>query len=404
LGSDQSSGAADQLLARSWDEFCDRLKAAGRIPFGEKVPKHEVDRTAGFRLLARNIALALQFQYENNDPLHPELMHYFDPIRKQGGDNTDALYVGAQINGTDLYRISGQRGSALYFAVTTVNHGDTPWGGGVVQTLFGADIAVAADGSFELWIGPEERRFEAPAGCNWIRTAPETFRITFRQFFADWENEQPMRARIDRIGAACPPPQLAAQSFADGLLSSVEWIHESVNYWVRMIELWKARRNEFLAYRQLENNPLDFTPGGEPLICYWQLPRDEALIVRVRPPKAQYWAVEFGNYWWETMDYRYRLSSTNCHYAQLEDDGELILVVSHDDPGLPNWLDPSGFAEGYVTFRWILADHYPVPQSTQVKRDQLFAALPPSVKRIDAAARVEQLAERRRGIVNRFGA
>jgi hypothetical protein len=24
--------------------------------------------------------------------------------------------------------------------------------------------------------------------------------------------------------------------------------------------------------------------------------------VRVTPPAAHYWAVEFGNYWWETMD------------------------------------------------------------------------------------------------------
>lgn len=401
--SNQANGDFDAQLTRTWDEFCDRLKEAGRIPLGGKVPPHEVDRTAGFRLLARNISLALQFQYENNDPLHPELLHYFDPLRKQGGDNTDALYVGAEINGTEIYRISGQRGSAQYFAVTTVNRGDTPWGGGVVQTLFGDELDVRADGYFELWIGPEARRGEMPHGCNFIRTSPETFRITFRQFFADWENEQPMRARIDRISGDYPPPELSAQRFSDGLLSSVQWIHDSVNYWARMIELWKARRNEFLAYRQLENNPLDFTPGGEPLICYWQLPKDEALIVRVRPPQAQYWAVEFGNYWWETMDYRYRMSSTNCHYAQLEDDGELILVVSHDDPGLPNWLDPSGFAEGYVTFRWIRADHYPVPQATQVKRDQLFAALPKAVKRIDAAQRREQLAARRRGIVNRFG-
>lgn len=402
--SKEFSSDIDRQLAQTWDDFCDQLKAAGRIPFGAQVPAHEVDRTAGFRLLARNIALALQFQYENNDPLHPELMHYFDPVRKQGGDNTDARYVGAQINGTDIYRISGHRGSSRYFAVTTVNRGDTPWGGGVVQTVFGDELDIAADGTFELWIGPESRRAEMPAGSNWIRTSSETFRITFREFFADWENEQPMRARIDRVSGNYPLPQLSAEKFTAGLMSSVQWIHDSVNYWTRMIDLWKARRNEFLAYRQLEDNPLDFTPGGEPLICYWALPKDEALIVRVRPPQAQYWAVEFGNYWWESMDYRYRLSNTNCHYARLEDDGELILVVSHDDPGVPNWLDPSGFAEGYITFRWIRADHYPVPQCTQVKRDQLFAALPATIGRIDAASRIEQLAERRRGVVNRFGA
>ena len=109
-----------------------------------------------------------------------------------------------------------------------------------------------------------------------------------------------------------------------------------------MIEKWKAQPNRFLSYRQLDDNPIDATPGGEPLICYWQVPEDEALIVRVFPPRARYWSVEFGNYWWESMDYRYRLANTNDHYAKREADGELILVVSHEDPGVPNWLDASG--------------------------------------------------------------
>ena len=69
---------------------------------------------------------------------------------------------------------SGHKG----FAVTTVNQGDTPWGGGVVQTVFGDELDVADDGYFELWIGPEERRGEMPANCNFIRTSPQTFRIS----------------------------------------------------------------------------------------------------------------------------------------------------------------------------------------------------------------------------------
>jgi hypothetical protein len=81
----------------------------------------------------------------------------------------------------------------------------------------------------------------------------------------------------------------------------------------------------------------------------------------------------------------------------------LILVVSHDDPGVPNWLDPSGHTEGYITVRWMGADAHPVPECIQVKRDALLEQLPGSAKRIDAKARREQLAGRRRGALNRFG-
>lgn len=383
-------------LREAWHRFCDELKKAGDIPLRPMAPGNPVDKAAAYRLLARNIGLALQFEMENADPLHPELLHYFDPIRKQGGDNTDALYVGGPINGTDTYRISGKRGSSRYFGVTVVERGETPWGGGVAGTLFGDQIHVEEDGSFELFLSPE------PHPGNWIKTTPETFRVTFRQFFADWEGEEPMEARIDRLTGDGTPPQLTPEHVTEGLAAAAHWVNWSVEYWAEMIEKWKVQPNTFLSYRQLEDRKIDATPGGEPIIAYWTLPQDEALIVRVRPPVAAYWALEFGNYWWETMDYRYRLSSTNCHHATLEDDGELIVVISHDDPGVPNWLDPSGHSEGYMTFRWMLADSCPIPVATQVPRDALFDHLPGAVKRITDAQRQEQLAERRRGIVHRF--
>jgi hypothetical protein len=127
------------------------------------------------------------------------------------------------------------------------------------------------------------------------------------------------------------------------------------------------------------------------------------MLIRVTPPDASYWAVEFGSYWWETMDYRYRLCSLNQHHAQLEEDGSLLVVVSHEDPGLPNWLDPSGHDEGYVTFRWIGAAHYPRPIVEQFPADELEAKLPDGVRRITRDERLEQLRRRRRGIIKRFG-
>ncbi|MDT0577132.1 DUF1214 domain-containing protein [Croceicoccus sp. F390] len=386
----------EQDLKAAWDRFCDELKEAGDIALRKTAASNPVDRAAGFRLLSRNIALALQFEMENDDPQHPELLRYFDPLRKQGGDNTDALYVGAPINGTDTYRVSGTRGQSRYFGVTVVEKGDTPWGGGVAGSLFGDEIETDEDGNFELYLSPD------PQPGNWIKTTPDTFRVTFRQFFADWEGEAPMEARIDRLSGDGAPPQLAPETVIDGFGKAAHWLQWSVTYWADMIEKWKAQPNRFLSYRQLDNNKIDATPGGEPLIAYWMLPADEALIIRVTPPKAHYWAVEFGNYWWETMDYRYRLCSTNCHHATLEDDGELIVVVSHDDPGVPNWLDPSGHSEGYVTYRWMMADNYPVPECEQVKRATLLDHLPAKVKRITPQERREQLEERRRGVVRRF--
>ena len=388
----------EKVLRAAWDSFCDELKRAGEIPFRDPAPRHVAARAAGIEALARNISLALNFNHDYADPRYPELIHYFDPVRKQGGDNTDAVYVGATINGTDTYRISGDRGTARYFAITSVQRGQTPWGGKVAQTLFDHDLKVEPDGRFELIVSPE------PHPGNWLRTTPETFRVTFRQFFADWETERPMKARIDRLtGDRSPPAPIAPEQLAAQLLASAKWVNESIEFWVRMINMWKVMPNTFRSYKQLSDRAIDATPGGEPRVAYWSLPKDEALIIRVRPPACPYWAVEFGNFWWMSMDYRYRLSNTNCHYAQLEDDGELIVVVAHEDPGLPNWLDTSGFSEGYVTYRWMLAQSCPEPQATQVKTAELFKHLPARIKRITPDARREQLATRRRGVINRFG-
>lgn len=387
----------DAELREGWYDFCNQLKGAGDLIFRDTTPTQDIDRAKGLRLLARNVSLALQFHLDNNDPNFPELLHYFDPIRKQGGDNTDALYVGAPINGKHTYRISGTRGQARYFAVTVVEDGATPWGGAVVGNMIDSDIAVADDGSFEIILSPQEH-----AG-NWIRTTPGSWRVTFRQFFADWENEAPMVARIDRLTEAEHDPVLTPQRVVQGLQDSAAWVRESTFYWADMLDKWKVQPNQFLSYRQLDDNAIDATPGGEPLICYWQVPEDEVLVVRVTPPEASYWAVEFGNCWWETMDYRYRLCSTNCHHARLEDNGELLLVVAHEDPGVPNWLDPSGHVEGYITVRWMGAQHYPLPQCVQMMREALSDYLPATVHRIDDVERREQLAARRRGVIKRFG-
>jgi hypothetical protein len=386
---------SDAELKAAWDDFCDQLKGASEVVFRDDAPCSPTTRATGFRYLARNIALALQFELENNDPLRPELMHYFDPVRKQGGDNTDALYVGAPINGEDAFRLHGNRGSARFLAVTVVERGDTPWGGSVAGTLLGPDLKTDAEGNFELFLSPDER------GGNWIRTTPESYRVTVRQFFADWEGERPMAASIERLDGIETRP-FVPEDLVQGLSAAGEWLRWSTRYWAEKIESWKQRPNQFIAFAEMESSAIDATPGGTPLICYWQVPRDEALIIRVRPPAANYWNCEFGSYWWETMDYRYRLSSTNCHHAVLEEDGMLTVVVSHADPGLPNWLDPSGHDEGYVTFRWIGADSNPRPECTQVPVANLSSALPEGAKKISTKERMAQLEGRRVGAARRF--
>ena len=390
--------ASDETLARAWAEFCDTLKGAGEILFRDSAPATPLDRAVGFRFLSRSIPLALGFELENADPLFPDLMRYFEPTRKQGGDNPDALYLGAPIDGSSSYRLSGNRGSAHFLAFTSMRPTPGPWGSEVVDTLFGHQLQTEADGSFELHVGPDEK------SGNWLRTAPDCFRLTIRQFFNDWNREDPMTVSLERLDAEGPPPLLTPDGVADGLRRAGEWVASSARYWADAIDVWQARPNEFLPWRALESGKTDATPGGVPLVCYWTVEPDEVLLIEVTPPDAHFWNIEFGNYRFETMDYRYRMSSINSHQGVLEEDGSLRVAVCHDDPGLPNWLDPSGHREGYATFRWMHADAEPVPACRKLRRADLEAALPADVRRISAEERREALRRRKQGIERRFRA
>lgn len=387
---------SDALLLAGWDDFCERLKQAGRIALDPAMPGGPQERSAGLRQVARNIALALQFELENCDPLHPQLLHYFDPVRKQGGDNPDALYLGAPINGTDHYRITGHRGSADYVAITAVERGGTPFGGGVSGVLLGDELDVEEDGSFVINIGPE------PCGQNWLRTSSDTYRVTIRQFFGDWEVEEPMRASIQRIGSFEKRPVPQPDELVKGLQNAVEWLDWSVGYWAQMLARWKQWPGEFRTYSETVTDRVDATPGGEPFTAYWMLAQDEALMMRFRPPAARYWSVELGNAWWESMDYRDRLSSFNHRNACLEEDGEVVFIISHKDPGTPNWLDASGHTEGFVTFRWIGTETQPRPTMKRVSCHQLDKEIL-SCRRVTTSERRAQISARQRGLIKRFG-
>lgn len=318
------------------------------------------------------------------------------PDRKQGGDNQDALYLGFAVDAAHTYRLHGNRGSARYLSITTVERGPTPWGGGMGAALFGRDLKADADGNFEVIFSA------TPHAGNWVKLSPRDFRITIRQFFADWENERPMRARIELVGETPPPPVMTTERIMTGLRQTGDWIVDTVRFWQQTMDMFRPTPNQFVSWRKLTGDKVNATPGGDPACAFWQVPLGKALILRTRPPKCEFWNIEFNNPWWETMDYRNRLSGTNMHHAVLEDDGELIAVIAHEDPGVPNWLDTSGFVEGMMGRRWIFADTLPEIECTLVDHDALLKHLPAGAKRMAPEGRRAQMAALRNGIYNRF--
>ena len=83
---------------------------------------------------------------------------------------------------------------------------------------------------------------------------------------------------------------------------------------------------------------------------------DEALVITGRWPDCKFGSLCLWNRFQQTFDYRFRSVSLNRAQTQLEDDGSFRMILAHQDPGVPNWLDTEGHALGLMFWRFFLVD------------------------------------------------
>jgi hypothetical protein len=136
--------------------------------------------------------------------------------------------------------------------------------------------------------------------------------------------------------------------------------------------------------------------------CYYRVAPDDALLIEVPVPRAKYWSIDLCNFWLESLDFANHQSSLNGHQAVVDDDGVFRAVVAHCDPGVANWLDPVGHAEGSMIYRWNLAEDTPIPTIRTIPLRTLADALPASTRRVTAAERARVIDGRREGVRRRF--
>ncbi len=132
----------------------------------------------------------------------------------------------------------------------------------------------------------------------------------------------------------------------------------------------------------------------------------EAFVVDVSDGGAEYFTVPLGNIWGTTLDIYDRTGSLNKAQSQPNPDGTYTYVISAEDPGVPNWLDPDGLPEGILTLRMA---EFPEGGATPdlaatgrvIKLADLDAELP-DVPRMTADQRAAQIAERQAGYLRRL--
>ncbi len=165
--SEEETSLERVMSGKSWEEFCDTLKAAGQVILADGSPDDPLDRSEGFRYLSRLTRAALETFLEFADPLAPVLHRPVHETAKIGADNPDNYYQSAAISGAYEYRIRGQRGTIHYLDFGTQTAGVA--GSGESQQaghLDASELEIDADGSFEILLSCDEK----PG--NWLRMTP----------------------------------------------------------------------------------------------------------------------------------------------------------------------------------------------------------------------------------------
>jgi hypothetical protein len=296
------------------------------------------------------------------DATRPRFQRIVGPTRKFTGDNADAIYYDAEVDPRYIYLVRGRMDGAVYCSITvecdTADGSMASRTSGVINdTRFDVD----AQGRFEIRLGgrPQQR--------NWLGLEPHATRITTRHYY---ENEvsaaaDPSRNTALQIEVAEPrtpppaPPDDA--SIARGIRSVAQFVKSRTLGQPPM-----AKNPSQPAFVSVVPNqfPKPVPPKDFGLAAFdatysmapYLLGPDEALVMTGRWPKCRMANVSLWNRFMQTLDYANRQVSRNRMQTTLEADGSFRIVLAHQDPGVPNWIDTEGRPFGLVFWLFFLAE------------------------------------------------
>jgi hypothetical protein len=380
---------------RPWAEYVDLLKPAEALVRGLSwKPDDPAYRADIYRQLAMNLSYAY-FQYFQSNSDHPEFMPLWNSVYLFQ-PNPDDVYYYAPLDGTKRYRIFGDRGSIhmLMFQFGRGFHGMVEGAGEKTSSfLDGGELAVDANGRFEILLAPEK-----PPGFEgtWHRIREDVDFVLVRLRSYDWGNEVDTRMGIECLDA---PPVKRRMPAAE----IDERLRQAFTLSERLCPLFYGLQNNTLANVGKNRFELTGYDGiGLPKQLYWtavfDLPHGEALILETELPKVRpYWNVQINDPYFNAVEFVYRQTSLNGHTARLDADGRFRAVISHVDPGVPNWLDTGDFTEGTIFGRWTQCDSAPLPTLKKVPLARVRDHLPADTPVVSPDERLARLRERRRG-------
>lgn len=381
----------------------DKLVSAMRY----KLEKHivgwpEEDRELNTYEALRHLLRDVNFghaAYMEADYANPQLTKMGATSRVQFQlPSPDCQYHSALLHGDYVYRLRGYRGTCSVFQVTVyqghacdlvgwqtisnANNHDTPEfaAGNVVDVIF------------------SRRQPDDLSGAIWLQLPEGHCELHIRQYYGDWEKEEPADLALT----------VEEQSFPAALLTR----ETSELRFHRLVDLLRVHTD---FYREGVQGHLDADPHVIPEMIipgafegtsyfngHFRCRPDEAVILEIDRPTATYWNMALFQMQYEPGDWWARLSSYNLTQVCPEHDGRVRFIASWADPGVSNWLDCSGRIWHLVCFRFFMSGEKPgSPQLRTVPLADLEKYLERSTPRVSMEQRQAQLRTRLESVIRR---
>lgn len=370
--------------AASWREFTDLLATAGDSIFNEFGATSARERAEGLRYLTRLISIGLDMHLEHVDSAHPTFTRIINDTRKFIGDNPDAEYDYATLDGQQEYCIRGHRGVSEYLGFCL--YGRNAEGATTVDAnINDAEMDFAADGSFELYLSKQNSR----GMKNWLPLTDDTYCILVRQYFIA-DRSQRGTYSIKCLTPAAKPAVLDETTMHERLMNVAHFVRDTsamsaaLSIFSALNSVSSSNLAEGEAYHSPElvdgklisdeqTSVQDLAAKIDPKIisghmptldiqysgAWWTIRPGEAVVIEGKALKSRYWSLQIFNRWMESPDYRYDKVHTNSAEVHYEEDGSFIVVLAPEDKGFRNWISTNGFSEGQVCFRALLAESAP---------------------------------------------
>ena len=206
---------------------------------------------------------------------------------------------------------------------------------------------------------------------------PEAARVIIRQYFHDRVAHTPGSATIERLDTAAAGSTTTSASAVPvalptlpGLAARISNAAQSLRWNAQLNTLWtpELRGHPNHLVRQTADDIVAAVSNPDVVYAFswWRIAADEVLVIDVDSPECAYWSIQLCDRWFQCQPGR----RTNLNNRQLSAaaDGTVRIVVAHDDPGHPNWIDTSGHHTGTMFFRWLHADPEVLRQCTVMSR------------------------------------